>query len=319
VTNPRVIDRYFDQSRSAFIAENFGFLSDVFHGMVARSCSDRTITLIEQASLDNPHYSKSPTAEYVTDERAILEELGKPAPIFSVSTVADLFAPYLVTDYSEWSGTVSLVVGDSVDDRLLFWNQHHRQNDAWIGSITGLRIPAARMADAEFLTLIKQIITQRGRLDSQSRVGGTAKLLQASLTNSVRTVSALIGCPISVSVAASFSMLFDTQIKGRMGSPSVAGSTRRLSAGMSPGSFSQSARRPPPARRTRPFGSGRPSRSVSPRLIAERASPVIFETIARPPRPALRTSAAANKRRPRSSSPEPIVSHRSRIAASSIM
>ena len=37
-------------------------------------------------------------------------------------------------------------------------------------------------------------------------------------TNSLRTVSALIGCPISVRVAASFSMLFDTQIKGRMGS-----------------------------------------------------------------------------------------------------
>ena len=140
-----------------------------------------------------------------------------------------------------------------------------------------------------------------------------------SLTNSVRTVSALIGCPIAVSVAASFSMLFDTQIKGRIGSPSVAGSTKRLSAGMSPGSFSQSARRPPPARRTRPFGSGRPSRSFLPRLIVERASPVMFATAARPPRPALRTSAAANNRRPRSSSPEPTVFHRSRIAASSIM
>jgi hypothetical protein len=93
------------------------------------------------------------------------------------------------------------------------------------------------------------------------------------------------GCPISVSVAASFSMLFDTQIKGRMGSPSVAGSTRRLSAGTSSGSFAQSARRPPPARRTRPFGSACPSRSFLPRLIVERASPVISETTARPPRP----------------------------------
>jgi hypothetical protein len=43
-----------------------------------------------------------------------------------------------------------------------------------------------------------------------------------SFTSSLRTVSALIGCPIAVSVAASLSMLFDTQIKGRMGSPSVA-------------------------------------------------------------------------------------------------
>src|SRR6516225_1672294 len=75
-----------------------------------------------------------------------------------------------------------------------------------------------------------------------------------SFTNAVRTVSALIGCPISVSVAASFSVLFDTQINGRMGSPSVAGSTSRSSAGISPGSFSQTERRPPPARRTRPFG-----------------------------------------------------------------
>src|SRR5271157_6091007 len=40
-----------------------------------------------------------------------------------------------------------------------------------------------------------------------------------SFPSSLRTVSALIGCPISVRVAASFSMLFDTQIKGRIGSP----------------------------------------------------------------------------------------------------
>src|SRR3974390_73062 len=67
-----------------------------------------------------------------------------------------------------------------------------------------------------------------------------------SFTNSARTVSALIGCPISVSATASFAMLFDTQIKGRMGSPKVTGSTRRLSAGTSPGSVSETARRPPP-------------------------------------------------------------------------
>ena len=140
-----------------------------------------------------------------------------------------------------------------------------------------------------------------------------------SFANSAPTVSALIGCPISVSAAASFAMLFDTHIKGRMGSPNGAGSTSRLSAGTSPGSASDTDRRPPPARRTRPFASGSPSRSSSPRLIVERASPVIFETSARPPRPALRASTAANNRRPRSSSRAPTVSHRSRIAASSIM
>ena len=37
---------------------------------------------------------------------------------------------------------------------------------------------------------------------------------------------ALIACPISTSARASFSRLFDTQSSGRMGEPSVAGSTR---------------------------------------------------------------------------------------------
>ena len=66
-----------------------------------------------------------------------------------------------------------------------------------------------------------------------------------SFTSSLRTVSALIGWPIAVSVSASLSMLFDTQIRGRMGSPSVAGSTRRLSSGTSSGSVSR--HRPAPA------------------------------------------------------------------------
>src|ERR1700732_2337801 len=140
-----------------------------------------------------------------------------------------------------------------------------------------------------------------------------------SFTNSLRTVSALIGCPISVRAAASFSMLFDTQIKGRMGSPSVAGSTSRWSAGSSPGSFSETARRPPPARRTCPFGNGSAPRSALPRLSVERVSPVSFDTRARPPHPAVRTSTAANNRCPRSSSFEPTASQRCRMASSSIM
>src|SRR5262245_31991049 len=140
-----------------------------------------------------------------------------------------------------------------------------------------------------------------------------------SCTSSLRTVSALIGCPIAVSVSASLSMLFDTQISRRIGSPRVAGSTRRFSAGTSPGSVVLTALRPAPDRRTFPLANGAASRSSSPRLIVERARPVICETTARPPQPAALTSPAANNRRPRSSSFEPTVSQRVRIASSSIM
>src|SRR5208337_1159553 len=76
-----------------------------------------------------------------------------------------------------------------------------------------------------------------------------------SFTSSLRTVSALIGCPMPVRIAANLSMLFDTHNSGRMGSPSVAGSRRRFNAGTRPGSLAATALRPAPARRTRPFGS----------------------------------------------------------------
>src|SRR5262249_27660067 len=128
-----------------------------------------------------------------------------------------------------------------------------------------------------------------------------------------------IGCPIAVSASASLSMLFDTQISGRMGSPSVAGSTRRFSAGASPGSVALTALQPAPDRRTLPLANGAASRSSSPRLMVERARPVIRETTARLPQPAALTSPAANNRRPRSSSFEPTVSQGVRMASSAIM
>src|SRR5215470_9792345 len=55
-----------------------------------------------------------------------------------------------------------------------------------------------------------------------------------SFTNSLRTVSALIGCPISVSAAASFSMLFDTQIRGSHGIAQRRGLHQALECGNEP-------------------------------------------------------------------------------------
>src|SRR5271157_5934767 len=104
-----------------------------------------------------------------------------------------------------------------------------------------------------------------------------------------------------------------------MGHPSVAGSTMRRRSSISVGSRLDKARRPPPLRRTRPFGSGAASRSFRPRPMVERARPVISETASSPPHPAARTSPAANTRRPRSSSFEPTASQRLRIAWQSIM
>ena len=93
------------------------------------------------------------------------------------------------------------------------------------------------------------------------------------------------------SAAASFSMLFDTQIKGRMGSPSVAGSTRRLSAGTSPKSVSDTAGRPPPPGEPAPSQAARRRAPVLTTWLGETAvlpARVLFAAT-RPPRMRPRT------------------------------
>jgi hypothetical protein len=152
-------------------------LSDAYQGLIGQSHPDLfgTITLITPEARDNPAYRKASTGAYFTDEKHILEELGKPRSILPLSVASDLFAPYLATDNGEWSRSLTLVVGDSIDDRLLFWNQHHRHEDIGLSAITGLRLPATRWSDPDFLALIKAVILRRGKPDSDGRRSVTVR------------------------------------------------------------------------------------------------------------------------------------------------
>jgi hypothetical protein len=165
----RIIDKYFDQSRSPFIRENFGFLGDTYQPTTGRSFPElfRTLTLISQQALDNSQFGKDPRADYVVDEATILKELGRPSHLLTLATASDFLAPYLVTGYSDWSDGLALVVGDNLDDRILFWNQHHRQENPWVSAITALRLPTSRVVDQSFLKLVKDIILRRGKPSSQ--------------------------------------------------------------------------------------------------------------------------------------------------------
>lgn len=79
----------------------------------------------------------------------------------------------------------------------------------------------------------------------------------------------------------------------RMGSPSVAGSMMLRRSSISVASRLYRGRRPPPLRRSRPFGRGVESRSFTPRPMVERASPVISD---RPPdRPSHRPDIAGGE------------------------
>src|SRR5436190_19734045 len=119
-------------------------MGDTYSPMTGRNFPQlfRTLTLISQQSLDNPQFGKDPRADYAVDEASILKELGSPSQLLTLAKASDIFAPYLATGYGDSSDGLTLVVGDSLDDRILFWNQHHRQEDVWVK-----RLPTSRVAD----------------------------------------------------------------------------------------------------------------------------------------------------------------------------
>jgi hypothetical protein len=130
------------------------------------------LSLITAEALADRRSAKEEGAEYLTDEGAILDRLAERNPGATILTMANLsafFSPHLETRGHNWWDGVSLVVGDSADDWLLFWNGFHRAGLGEFGEVTVLRLPAGRADDRALLTRIGAIIERRGKRGPQGQ------------------------------------------------------------------------------------------------------------------------------------------------------
>jgi len=163
ISDLKVIDKYYDRGESRFLEENFGFISSSYHTNISRFHPELfgSLALITEDALTNRHMGKDPTAEYRTTEVALLEEFAKDRPVWALSLASDFMAPYLALPHSAWSDGATIVVGDSVDDRLLFWNHHHWRDEDWQGAISSLRISAAKFDDPAFIAVLQRLLLRK--------------------------------------------------------------------------------------------------------------------------------------------------------------
>jgi hypothetical protein len=161
----KVLNKHWDGSASPFLEENFGFLSKTFtNGMTGRAHPDvfTCTSLITAKSLEDRREGKDPKATYLTSEADVLAALSAPRGPLTLAQFSNWFCPWLDTgDGIDEPGT-SIVVGDTVADRLLFWNMHHRFSRPAFSEIAVLRIPHERAADDVFLDQVKVLIRHRG-------------------------------------------------------------------------------------------------------------------------------------------------------------
>jgi hypothetical protein len=150
----KILDKFWDEAQSPFVQENFGFLSTAFHNpnpATAHPDLFSCLTLITEASLQNKGYMKDPRARYETTEGAVLAALAERGWLLTPSNLSEFFTPILNLGDGFGSDGLTLIVGDTPSDRLLFWNIHLRYGRASFTECASLRLPAARIGDEPFL------------------------------------------------------------------------------------------------------------------------------------------------------------------------
>ena len=163
--NLRLLGKYWDQSSSLFLQENFGFLQTTFRsGSVGSSFPDlfTCYSLITPEALSDDRMGKEQNTTYVTSEDAVLDELGSRRPaVLTLPNLSEIFAPHINAATGFEHGGMNIVVGDSASDRMLFWNGHQRFGRLDFTAISSIRIPASRLGDEAFLRRVRLIVDHR--------------------------------------------------------------------------------------------------------------------------------------------------------------
>lgn len=161
-TNTRkILDKDFGFDATQFFTDNFGFVSHTYRNDNFSNFPEiyTPLRLISQKNLDNPRHGKIGHSEYITQELDALREVATKRNVFSMAGLSDCYAPYLeVGDYYEDSRCFNLVIGNTINDRLLYWNYHQRFNDLSFGEIADLIISPDSIENEEFAKLILEMV-----------------------------------------------------------------------------------------------------------------------------------------------------------------
>lgn len=143
---PLIAVDVFHQIKTADLGDTFGFVS-------RRCVSAKLLPHARKLSLRDPNYGYRVLPEYsfLDGESALIDQLSKNRDICSLTLLSDMFCPHLnhlANGNQSWEDHLTVVIGDRIDDRLLFWNAQHRYKSLDSQSdVSVLRISPKRLKD----------------------------------------------------------------------------------------------------------------------------------------------------------------------------
>lgn len=196
MTRPTLIDADPSMPLPRWFSDSFG-VPGLHLRREAEGLADQVslLTLIAPERLDDPRQAGSPRRDYVTSAAELTAVLAADRDGMCMADLSSVGATAPVLHDHAWSEVLTIVVGDSFDDRLLFWNARHHMV-AYAPRLRGLRIGPAQIGDAAELDALAALIRARNfaggsgpaRMHVRSCSIGDAELapLAAKLADAVR-------------------------------------------------------------------------------------------------------------------------------------
>ena len=180
----KIIDSWYTDPPSRFLGDNFGTYH-VSHGggmfPVDAAIAATLLTIVAPETMSNRRFGVPQTLDAVPDEATAFRTFAD-GQVTSLSLASTIHAPKLEIRNGSWSSSFNLVVGDSFDDRVIFWNGRHFI-PSWLDTdLCCTRVTLAELRDPQFLATLGGLIKRRNHVNGGS--GGQPQLTirSASLT-----------------------------------------------------------------------------------------------------------------------------------------
>lgn len=171
-----LIDCWHTSEPSRFLGDNFGtYRSSYTTGIYpadARGAAE-PLTIVSPEHLADRRYAVPTTLSAIPDEQAAFRALAEQRAT-SLARTSIIFATKPEVSKPGWSDSFNLVVGDSFDDRLLFWNAR-LLIPSWLDrDLCCLRVNAAQLDDEQFFSTL--VLYLNRHIDVNNGAGGQSQL-----------------------------------------------------------------------------------------------------------------------------------------------
>lgn len=200
----KILSRHPNSEEVPFFKRNFGFLMDVFNTGTQGSWDTDTYTsvsLIDDSALSDGRIGKERKAVHKTSIEDVFDAFDHIPELLTCAQLAEIYAPYNYAEYSGPRPSFTLVVGDTVQDRLLAWNMHLLVAQNLGSHISSLHLSSEEISD-DFLEKVLRIIRKNAfYTDNQVIIELSSVSLDAdTLEEIAKKLRTLDGCwtPIRV-------------------------------------------------------------------------------------------------------------------------